>query len=308
VIEEDAESTKFALDTVAAQLQSEASSLRRVPRTRTGSGNSIVFGKPDTSSPKHFASTLAPIQSEMFDDPSIIPQYSMHAIETINVHTNDNNVEKFMITGELRVSVAHLGLPTPSKCQFEIHDRSKLENIILNQSFVRQTNENGTFELLIPAFSHYINKEVPIMKYQVLVSNVDEVIPCHFKPMWKLSPSEANLLVQVSQKEDLMTRFQISEFQLVISVDAQEHVNVQTKPPSHWDADLKTLLWELAGVNEQYFVAKLSSPNLNPLNSKLRFKLTGSLISQIHITASELTCFSRTVESGVYDASNLLVQ
>jgi hypothetical protein len=308
VIEEDAESTKFALDTVAAQLQSEASSLRRVPRTRTGSGNSSVFGKPDAISPKHFTTALAPIQSEMFEDPTIMPQYSMHVIETVNVQMNDHIVEKIMITGELKITVTHTGLPTPSKCQFQIHNSSLLEKIVLNQSFVKHGDGEGAFELLMPAFSHYIHKEIPILKYQLLVPNADDVLPFRFKPMWKFAPSEANLLVQVCPKKQFVETFEASELHLVISVDAKEPVMVQTKPASSWDAELKTLLWELSGTDDQYFVAKLGTANLTPLNSSLRFKLKGGSVSRIHISATELTKYSSTVESGVYDAFNQLVQ
>jgi hypothetical protein len=302
VIEEDVESKRIALHFVAAQLQSEASSLRKIPRTKTPSDLSNGSSRLEKVSPKVFnGAPLAPIPSETFDEVISTPQYSISIVETVNLYLNQGAVEKVLVTGEIHITVLNLGVPAPLKSKFVIQNVSELEKIVPNPTFVQPTGTIGEFELLMSHLSPYTNTPIPILKYQVADLNLG--FPVIFKPMWKFSEGEANLLVQVELNE-LIASDQFIEFKLIAQVKADQIYAVQTEPIAVWDSESRTLLWNLNETKSTYLVAKIEATHLIPDTTRVRFHLQDCLMSKIEVVAPEINRSSKAIISGTYSAFN----
>ena len=133
-------------------------------------------------------------------------------------------------------------------------------------------------------------------------------MPLVYKPIWKLSPTDANLLVQLERRPALLERFENSEIQLMILINIQDSATVQTQPVAIWDAESKTLLWNLKDINNDFLIAKIECPNVLPEKSLLRFILSGNLISKVEFQAPEILNITKMVQSGIFDSANQLIQ
>ncbi|KAJ3171746.1 hypothetical protein HDU87_008288 [Geranomyces variabilis] len=249
--------------------------------------------------------------------------------EQVNVLIRGNEVEKLLLMGELSLGsvTSFADLDDTKPFHFNIVNFEALAQVVPNETFCRVSSPDrpDRFECDPKALKLTALQAVPVIKYQVRITDASKIAPLIVYPIWKCEATQTSLLLQYQLNPSLCTSgssFELADVSFLVPVEGGGEVGlVQTKPSGIWNADRKAILWKIGSVGSESaeeprkLLARVeTSESCRPgATVAVRFTCTGSLLSGIGITCAppegdvatavvELGDVTRTVTAGKYGA------
>ncbi|KAI8586550.1 Muniscin C-terminal mu homology domain-containing protein [Geranomyces variabilis] len=249
--------------------------------------------------------------------------------EQVNVLIRGNEVEKLLLMGELSIGSAtsFADLDNTKPFHFTIVNFEALAQAVPNETFCRVSSPDrpDRFECDPKALKLTALQAVPVIKYQVRITDATKIAPLMVYPIWKCEAAQTSLLLQYQLNPSLSTsgsNIELADVSFLVPVEGGGELGrVQTKPSGIWNADRKAILWKIGQVGSEgaeephKLLARIeSSEPCRPGSTvAVRFTCAGSLLSGIDITFTppegdaataivELGDVTKTVTAGKYGA------
>ncbi|KAJ3145358.1 hypothetical protein HDU89_007111 [Geranomyces variabilis] len=246
--------------------------------------------------------------------------------EQVNVLICGNEVEKLLLMGELLIGsvTSFADLDDTKPFHFTIVNFEALAQAVPNKTFchVSSPDRPDCFECDPKVLKLTALQAVPIIKYQICITDATKVAPLLVYPIWKCEAAQTSLLLQYQLNPSLSTsgsNIELADVSFLVPVEGGGELGrVQTKPSGIWNADRKAILWKIGqvgsnGAEEPHkLLARIESsgPCKPGSTVAVRFTYAGSLLSGIGITCTppqgdaivELGDVTKTVTAGKYGA------
>jgi hypothetical protein len=228
--------------------------------------------------------------------------FECHVLETLHVLIDNGNIERYLLTGEISIILRREAPNT----FFRISNQNHCEQIVCNEEYLK--SKDGGYELQTHKLLSLLNQPVKILKYQAVLSVEPETLPILIKPVWKIHPNSAALLVSVSKNQTLLKKFKIHSLDVIAAVSAiQGSIQVASNPPAAWDAEDLMLCWDLKSDEIDQLVARFDVDGCKPRTTQAEFRLEGHLLSAIDLEGEGLISIQKFVNSGSYGAKNTIL-
>ncbi|KAJ3197397.1 Esa1p-associated factor [Irineochytrium annulatum] len=257
-IEDSPDAALKTMQTLAATLQSMPTTKRRASERQNGAlpeAKAKPLDVPLFAEPQGMEEPLmAPMQPAVFaTSPSPRISVDSNILETVNVIVHDGEIDKLMLTGEIKVSLSEW-FGDLQDTRLRIVNHPVLEKVVLNPNFATEPDAARPDEISLNtrALSQQPNASATILKYKVLVDAADQdaFAPLLVNAIWKSEASHVSILLVYQYNEEVRSRIPLKDVTFYVSLAGELQVgNVQTKPTGLWYPEKKALLWKVGDVD-----------------------------------------------------------
>ncbi|KAI8917743.1 Muniscin C-terminal mu homology domain-containing protein [Powellomyces hirtus] len=230
--------------------------------------------------------------------------------EQVNVLIRGNEVEKLLLMGDVSLTspLSFADLDEDKPFTISISNYAELAQAVPNETFARvHPSHPEQFEINSRALKQAGMQVVPIIKYQVKITDPKQHAPLLVHPIWKCEPTQTSLMLVYQLNPLLRDRLSLADVSFLVPVDAGGEISrVQTKPSGIWNAERKAVLWKVGKVGKeaadepQKLLARMDTTEAtNPGTVAIRFTCSGALLSNIGVSCAYPEGSSGNVAEGI---------
>ncbi|KAG0672467.1 hypothetical protein C6P45_001929 [Maudiozyma exigua] len=161
--------------------------------------------------------------------------------EVINATFKEGIIQHSQLIGEIALNYVPntvMNTPLPIGINLKISNSSKFDNVILNQAFVEQV-ENEVFKLN-PQFID--SRILGAIKYSIK----EPLAPVVIQPVWKFEPTHASVVLTVKMASFLPERIQqlvLNDVSVFVPIDGANATSALSKPQGSFSKEKRRITW-----------------------------------------------------------------
>ena len=161
--------------------------------------------------------------------------------EVINATFKEGIMQHSQLIGEIALNYVPntvMNTPLPIGINLKINNSSKFDNVILNQAFVEQV-ENEVFKLN-PQFID--SRILGAIKYSIK----EPLAPVVIQPVWKFEPTQASVVLTVKMASFLPERIQqlvLNDVSVFVPIDGANATSALSKPQGSFSKEKRRITW-----------------------------------------------------------------
>ena len=180
------------------------------------------------------------------------PEHNLVVVELVNAHLKEKKLLSYQVVGELRIVPLTTGPTRACEVLFRLRNTNRIDQIKLNDRFVKTTQNSGEYLVQLPALSQ--PQPVPLIKY--ITSPRWRPIPLYVDAT--ITPSKAAAEggeggegggVSLSATVEANPQLKMPLTNVTVRAQPGEHASeVTPEPPGTWDDAEGRLQWQLPKV------------------------------------------------------------